>query len=75
MRHADAVSDEVDPVRPLSPRGREQVERVCGVLRKGGAFDPAEIWHSSLARSRETASLLAGGLGIKAPLVETSGLE
>jgi phosphohistidine phosphatase len=75
MRHADAVSDDVDPVRPLSKRGREQVARVSAALGKGDGFSPAEIWHSSLARSLETAALLAAGLGLKAPLVRTAGLE
>jgi len=75
IRHADAVSDEVNPARPLSERGREQVARVCGMLLKGGGFRPREIWHSPLVRSRETAELLAHGLGLSAPLVLTAGLE
>ena len=74
MRHADAVSDEVDPLRPLSRKGREQVARVCQVLQKGPAFQPAEIWHSSLVRSRETAELLKQGLGISSQLVLRDGL-
>ncbi len=74
MRHADAVSDEVDPSRPLSARGREQAARVCKALLKAKAFNPAEIWHSPLARSVETAALLAQGLSLAAPLVPTAGL-
>ena len=75
MRHADAVSDEVDPVRPLSPKGRDQVARVCALLAKDPGFRPGRILHSSLERSRETAALLARGLGLKAPLVPTKGIE
>jgi phosphohistidine phosphatase len=75
MRHADAVSDEVDPVRPLSARGRLQVAAVCGFLREVPDFRPAEIWHSPLARARETAALLAAGMGLAAPLVLKPGLE
>jgi phosphohistidine phosphatase len=75
MRHADAVSDEVDPLRPLSFRGREQVARVCDSLRKNTVITPAEIWHSSLVRSKETAELLAAGLGLQAPLLFKRGLE
>jgi phosphohistidine phosphatase len=74
MRHADAVSDEVDAERPLSAKGREQVARVCAALRAKGGFEPREIWHSSLRRSRETAELLAAGLGLGAPLVLKPGL-
>jgi len=74
IRHAHAVSPEEDPVRPLSAKGREQVGEVCRTLRGGPAFKPAEIWHSPLARSRETAELLAAGLGLSAPLVLKPGL-
>jgi phosphohistidine phosphatase len=74
MRHADAVSDEVDPLRPLSAKGRDQVDRVCRALRKGPVPAPAEIWHSPLARSRETAELMASGLGLAAPLLLRPGL-
>jgi phosphohistidine phosphatase len=75
MRHADAVSDEENPVRPLSRRGREQVARVCVVLEKVTAFKPAEIWHSPLARSRETAELLAKGLDLSVPLLLVPGVS
>jgi phosphohistidine phosphatase len=75
IRHADAVSDEVDPERPLSGRGRDQVGGVCKILGKESVFRPAEIWHSPLVRSRETAELLARGLGLSAPLVLKPGLE
>jgi phosphohistidine phosphatase len=75
MRHADAVSEEVNPVRPLSRKGRDQVARVCATLQKGPGFEPAEIWHSPLARSRETAELLARGLGLAAPLVLVPGIS
>jgi phosphohistidine phosphatase len=75
MRHADAVADEVNPVRPLSQKGREQVARVCAALRKNPGFRPGEIMHSSLERSRETAELLAKGLKLASPLVPTRGIE
>jgi phosphohistidine phosphatase len=75
MRHADAVSDEENPARPLSARGRAQVGGVCRSLRKDSGFAPAEIWHSPLARSRETAELLARGLGLSVPVILKPGLE
>jgi len=75
MRHADAVSEEENPARPLSAKGREQVERVCVALRAGPGFTPSEVWHSPLSRARETAELLVQGLGLSAPLVPTSGLR
>ena len=75
IRHADAVSAEEDPLRPLSAKGREQVARVCEHLRKAGGFAPAEVWHSPLSRARETAELLASGLGLDSPVVLRKGLE
>jgi phosphohistidine phosphatase len=75
MRHADAVSDEQDPARPLSKRGREQVARVCATLLKAKGFEPAEIWHSPLTRARETAELLAEGLRLECQVVLKAGLE
>ena len=75
IRHADAVSDEEDPARPLSARGREQVAGVCRILQRDCVFKPAEFWHSPLSRARQTAALLAKGLGLPAPLVLKPGLE
>jgi phosphohistidine phosphatase len=75
IRHAHALDSADDPVRPLSKRGRRQVRALARFLRAGGAFAPAAIWHSPLARSRETAELLAGRLGFAGPLVEVPGLE
>jgi phosphohistidine phosphatase len=75
IRHAHAVPAEEDPNRPLSPKGREQIAEVCAALRARQGFKPAEIWHSPLARARETAELLAAGLGLSAPLVLKPGLE
>jgi phosphohistidine phosphatase len=75
IRHADAVSDEENPVRPLSPKGRDQVARVCAGLRKVPGFAPAEFWHSPLARAQETAELLAKGLPLSAPVLLKPGLE
>lgn len=75
MRHADAISDEVDPVRPLSARGRAQVARVCELLRPVADFAPEEVWHSPLARARETATLLVAGLQLDVPLLLKPGIE
>jgi len=75
IRHADAVSEEENPARPLSAKGRDQVARLCAVLRKGPGFRPAELWHSPLVRSLETAQLLKKGLKLTGPLVLTPGLE
>lgn len=74
VRHAHALSAEEDPVRPLSARGRGEVARLAAVLEASGVFSPAQIWHSPLARSRQTADELATRLGLDPAMVEVPGL-
>ena len=74
VRHAHAVSEEENPQRPLSERGRAQVRILASFFRNNNLFVPAHVWHSPLARSRETAELLLIGLASEAALVETPGL-
>jgi phosphohistidine phosphatase len=61
VRHGEATPDHVDPARPLSERGRAQIERVA---RLAAALRPgvAEIRHSGLLRARQTAEILAAHL-------------
>ncbi len=75
IRHAHALAETEDPGRPLSPKGRAQVRRLAKALRDRSAFAPAAIWHSPLARSRQTARLLAKALAFTARLTEVAGLE
>jgi phosphohistidine phosphatase len=75
VRHAHAVTAEENPARPLSDRGREQVDQLVKYFRQSGTFNPDEIWCSSLVRSRETASLLAVGLNLQVSLLECPDLE
>jgi phosphohistidine phosphatase len=75
IRHAHAVGADENPARPLSARGREQVSSLAGFLKRSGLFQPAEFWHSSLDRSRETAELLARRLRLTTPLRLVPDLE
>jgi phosphohistidine phosphatase len=52
--HGEAVGPEVDPQRPLSSRGRGQVERLAAQAAARGAR-PAVVWHSGKLRTRQTA--------------------
>ena len=54
VHHGDAVGPEVDPRRPLSPRGREAVEHLAADAAARGV-KPAVIWHSGKLRAKETA--------------------
>lgn len=75
IRHAHALTGPEDPCRPLSEKGRAQVKRLVKSLRGKIAFAPVEIWHTPLARSRQTARLLAPALAPTATVVEIAGLE
>ena len=75
VRHAHALALEEDAGRPLSAKGRAQVKQLVKFFRANGVFAPAEIWHSPLARSRQTARLLATALAPAASIVELPGIE
>jgi len=75
VRHAHAVDADKDAERPLSKRGRRQLERLADFLEDSGAFAPHEVWHSPLVRARETAKKLVERLSLEASLVEEQALE
>ncbi len=57
VQHGEALSKDVDPKRPLSDKGRADIERLAEWLRKQGV-KVAEILHSGKTRTRQTAELL-----------------
>ena len=75
IRHAHAVGADEDPERPLSKRGAEQVAGLGGFLRRSSLFQPAEFWHTPLARSRQTTLQLARRLRLEIPLTVMPDLE
>ena len=52
--HGDAAAPGVDPQRPLSGRGRAQVDTLSH-LAAARAVRPEVIWHSGKLRARQTA--------------------
>ena len=54
VHHGDAVGPDVDPRRPLSPRGQEEVARAAAEAAARGAR-PLIVWHSGKLRARQTA--------------------
>jgi phosphohistidine phosphatase len=75
IRHAHAVDADEDPERPLSKRGQQQATALATFLLRSQIFQPAEIWHSSLLRSRQTADLLAQRMRLAAPRTLMPDLE
>ena len=54
VHHGEAVGPEVDPRRPLSPWGRDAVERLAQFAAARGV-KPVVVWHSGKLRAKETA--------------------
>ena len=71
VQHGEALPEAQDPARPLSPRGREETQRVAAYW-KGVGPRPQEIWHSPKLRARQTAAILGDALEI--PLKEVEGI-
>jgi phosphohistidine phosphatase len=75
-RHGDAVEALENPRRPLSAKGRAEVERMASFLARGGAR-PRRVVHSQKLRAGETAAILARVLapGVALEESETLGPE
>ena len=57
VRHGEAVSEQVDPQKPLSVKGRAEVEKVARFLQQ--ARLRIEIFiHSGKTRAKETAQII-----------------
>ncbi len=65
IHHADTLTIEQDPVRHLSPKGRDQADRLGARLRTLGVA-PVRILHSDNQWTLETAQRIAARLGIEA---------
>ncbi len=72
LRHAHAGNPErwdgPDDVRPLSPKGRRQAERLGALLAAAGV-GPDRIFTSPKVRAAQTATIVGAALGI-APVVD-----
>ncbi|MFQ5849706.1 MAG: phosphohistidine phosphatase SixA [Candidatus Binatia bacterium] len=73
VRHGEAKSEAEDPRRPLSKRGREEVEKLGRAVGQKG-LGVAKILHSDKARARETAKILARYLSPPGGMCEIKGL-
>jgi phosphohistidine phosphatase len=62
VQHGEAVPEAENPDRPLSQKGRQDVERLASLLARGGAR-VARVLHSPKARARDTAVLYSQVLG------------
>lgn len=64
VQHGEATSEEVDPKRPLTEKGKQDVTGTANFLRASG-INIDIIWHSTKTRAIETAKILAQALSPK----------
>ncbi len=74
VQHAEAKSEQEDPARPLTDRGREEVQRVARHAARIG-LKVAEIRHSGKLRAKQTAEILAEHLSPPHGIREMKGLS
>ena len=58
VQHGKAVSEEVDPQRPLTEEGRREVEKAAAFVKKLD-LSVDYLWHSGKKRAEQTAEILA----------------
>ena len=62
VQHAEAMSKEENPERPLSEKGRGDIQKVAGYLARNADILIRQINHSGKTRARQTAEILAEAL-------------
>lgn len=74
VQHGEALPEQLDPERPLSDRGRVDVERMASFLARAGVRIPC-VLHSGKLRAQQTAELLAASLGAAGGAERSSGIS
>ncbi len=73
VQHAKAVSEDVNPERPLSDQGRRDIQRVAAFI-KPLNLSVDYLWHSTKTRAIQTAEILAEVIKINKEKIERDGL-
>jgi phosphohistidine phosphatase len=73
VQHGKAVDKKVDPDRPLTDEGAEEVDAVATFL-SGRELGICEVWHSGKTRARQTAERVAARLAPTARIVARDDL-
>lgn len=74
VHHGDAVGPDVNPMRPLSDRGRVQVDMLAQKAAER-EVKPDVIWHSGKLRARQTAEAYWKHCNPLAAFSATRGLQ
>ena len=73
VRHGEAKHKSVDPLRPLTEQGRQDVQQVAAFAARLG-LEVHQIRHSGKTRAEQTAAILGETLSPPAGVVAVSGL-
>ena len=74
VQHAEAKSEQEDPLRPLSAKGREEITRVSAYLSQLN-IPVTKIFHSTKLRAKQTAEILFERLKPGRGVSEADGLS
>lgn len=72
VQHGNCVSKEINPDRPLSDKGRGDVERAAGFIKPLNIT--AKVWHSGKTRAKETAEILSSVMRVDGEVTGIEGL-
>lgn len=73
VQHGESKSEAEDPMRPLTDRGREEVDAVARYVANVG-IEVAQVFHSGKLRAKQTAELFAQHLAVAKGIAEREGL-
>lgn len=73
LQHGEAALENVDPSRPLTLKGKNDLLKIAGFMRQAGVKID-EIWHSTKLRAKQTAEIMAKELSLN-KVVEREGLK
>lgn len=73
VQHGESKSEAEDPTRPLTDRGRAEVDAVARCVANLG-IEVAQVFHSSKLRAKQTAELFAQHLAVPNRITEREGL-
>ena len=74
LQHGDALPEQVNPERPLSKLGREDVKRLAEFVLNHGIL-VKHVYHSGKTRARETAEIVAARMAAGVKIEATTGLN
>ena len=74
LQHGDALPEQVNPDRPLSKRGLEDVRRLAEFVWNHGIL-VKHVYHSGKTRARETAEIVGARIASGVKIEATTGLN